>query len=239
MTTAASGMRARMESLEMLANNVANSGTIGFKADREFYSVYASEEALANAPDAARSPLIEKHWTDFAQGNLLSTGNPLDLGINGPGYFVVDGPSGPLYTRNGNFRIGTDGQIQTQDGARLRVRTTDNRPIRLDPVRPIDIGVDGTIKQDGNPIGKIETFALEGNAAISKRGSTYFEWRDTAPPKVAAPEIRQGSVESSNVPVAESAVKLVTVMRQFEMLQRAMTIGGEMNRRLDDVAKVS
>lgn len=228
-----------MESLEMLANNVANSGTTAFKADREFYSVYVSEEAEANGADAARAPLIEKHWTDFGQGTLVSTGNQLDLGINGAGYFVVDGTAGPLYTRNGsNFRIGKSGEIETADGAKLRVRTTDNRPLHLNPDKPVDIGVDGTIRQDNYEAGKIELFAVEGNASINKRGSTYFEWRDPAPPALATAEIRQGSVESSNVPVAESAVRLVSVMRQFEMLQRAMTLGGEMNRRIEEIAKV-
>lgn len=238
MTSAASGMRARMESLEMLANNVANSGTVAFKADREFYGIYISESGLENGRPL-ESPLIEKHWTDFSQGTLLSTGNPLDLAINGKGFFVVDSATGPLYTRNGSFRIGSDGRIETHDGARLRVRTPDNRPIRLDPAKPVDIGADGTVRQDGAALGVIELFAVEGSSAVSKRGSTYFEWRDPVPPKTVTADIRQGSIENSNVPVAESAVRLVSIMRQFEMLQRAVALGGEMNRRLDEVAKVS
>src|SRR5436190_9173316 len=146
LTVAASGMRARMESLEMLANNVANSGTSAFKADREFYSVYAAEEAEQAGMDPTSSPVIEKRWTDFSQGTLTATGNELDLAISGQAFFQVDSPSGPLFTRGGNFHLGKDGQIDLADGNHLKIRTPDNKPIRIDPARPINISTDGTIR---------------------------------------------------------------------------------------------
>jgi flagellar hook-basal body protein len=92
--SAASGMKARMESLDMLANNIANSGTSGFKADREFYNLYQQE-----------LPLVETRWTDFSQGTVLATGNPLNMALSGPGFFALNGPAGTVYTRNGNFQI--------------------------------------------------------------------------------------------------------------------------------------
>jgi flagellar basal body rod protein FlgG len=241
MVSAASGMKSRMESLEMLANNVANSGTTAFKADREFYGVYVSEAAsLDNQSGEFKSPVIDKHWTDFSQGTLVNTTNPLDLGVSGAGFFTIDSPSGPLYTRNGNFRLGTDGQIETQDGNKLRVKTQDGRPLKLDPQLPIEIGKDGTVRQSGQELGKIQMADFDNNSALVKRGSTYFQWLEQGSPKAASPELHQGTIESSNVPVAEAAVRLVSVMRQFEMLQRAMTLGSEMNRRaIDEVAKVS
>src|ERR1041385_1912118 len=79
--SAASGMKARMESLDMLANNIANSGTVGFKTDREFYGIYQQE-----------LPVIEKQWTDFSQGALTPTGNPLDLALSGKGMFALNTP---------------------------------------------------------------------------------------------------------------------------------------------------
>src|SRR5215467_13251857 len=100
---AASGLRARMESLDLLANNVANTSTGGYKADREFYSLYIAPEAMDSA-DTATMPVIERPWVDLAQGHIHPTGNPLDLALSGKGFFSVDGPTGTLYTRNGNFR---------------------------------------------------------------------------------------------------------------------------------------
>src|SRR3954468_11041188 len=93
---AASGLRARMESLELLANNVANAATGGDKADREFYGLYKSTDADSDAT----MPVIERPWIDQSQGLVHGTGNPLDLALSGRGFFSVEGPRGPLYTRN-------------------------------------------------------------------------------------------------------------------------------------------
>src|SRR5690348_16225903 len=104
---AASGLRARMESLDLLADNVANAATGGYKADREFYTLYTAPEA----EDSNTMPLIEKPWIDLSQGLVHETGNPLDLALSGKGFFAVDGPSGPLYTRNGSFQLAADGRL--------------------------------------------------------------------------------------------------------------------------------
>ena len=115
---AASGLRSRMETLDMLANNLANSTTGGFKLDREFYSLYVSAEAQASSSDPTTVPVIEKQWTDFSQGLLVNTGNKLDMALSGKGFFTATAPSGPLYTRNGSFRLSPAGD----DARRVTVR---------------------------------------------------------------------------------------------------------------------
>src|ERR1700722_2857201 len=117
---AASGLRARMESLDMLANNLANADTSGYKTDREFYNLYVSPDAQAAEAAPATLPVIEKPWTDFSQGSLRATGSPLDLALTGKGFFAVDGPSGSLFTRNGNFRVSTEGRLTTAEGYPIR-----------------------------------------------------------------------------------------------------------------------
>src|SRR5713226_4525691 len=106
--SAASGMKARMDSLDMLANNLANTGTAGFKADREFYGLY--QQAL---------PMVEKQWTDFSQGMLTPTGNPLDLALAGQGFFALNSPAGIVYTRGGEFHISKGNELQTSEGKTL------------------------------------------------------------------------------------------------------------------------
>src|SRR5260370_18707492 len=101
---AASGMRARMESLDMLANNLANVSAPGFKADREFYNTYVAAEAADSPAGGSVMPVIERQWTDFSQGTLTPTGNPLDVALRGKGFFVATSSSGPLFTRDGSFR---------------------------------------------------------------------------------------------------------------------------------------
>src|SRR3982750_2152714 len=102
-TSVAGGLRARFEALDMLANNIANASTSGFKKDGEFYSIYQQAEENLDAEDGAHliQPLIQKNWTDFAQGTLQETGNSLDFALSGKGWFAANGPNGPLYTRNG------------------------------------------------------------------------------------------------------------------------------------------
>jgi flagellar basal-body rod protein FlgF len=244
--SAASGMKARMESLDMLANNVANSGTAGFKLDREFYSLYASPEALdatadPGRPSASTLPVIERQWTDFSQGTLTTTGNALNLALSGRGFFIADSPTGPLFTRNGDFRMSKTGQLETPDGNSIRVKTPDGKPLHLDPQKSFDIGTDGTIRQDSIDLGKIEIADLDKADGVSKRGSSYFQILDTnyIPAAAKQADVIQGSLEAANVPIAESAVRLVSVLRQFEMLQRAVSIGTEMDRKsIDEVARV-
>jgi flagellar basal body rod protein FlgG len=236
-TVAASGMRARMEALDMLANNIANASAAGFKADRESYNLYFAEAA---GNEAATAPVVEKHWTDFGQGSITQTGSELDLALEGRGFFAVDGPTGPLYTRNGGFRMSKDGAIETQQGYRLRVVDNQGRPTALDPLVPVDIAKDGTVSQNGIAAGRVETADFASRDGLEKAGNLYFRAPASLRSITAAAEIRQRALESASVSPSENAVRLVSVMRQFEMLQRASSIGAEMNRRaVEEVAKTA
>lgn len=243
--SAAGGLKARMDSLDMLANNIANADSAGFKVDREFYSLYVSEEArlaaeAGGAPDLSQLPVVERAWTDFSQGTLVSTGNPLNLALDGRGFFSVNGPSGTLLTRNGSFRLSAGGQIETQDGYTLRNKL-DGKPIQVDPDHPVEISTDGTVRQQGQEMGQFEILDLDQPGALSKLGNSYFMLADPrVTPAAGTAQVRQGDLEQANVPIAQAAVRLVSVLRQFEMLQRAMTLGAEMDRQaMEEVARVS
>lgn len=242
---AASGMRARLESLEMLANNLANTATAGYKSDREFYSLYVAPEALDPAPadsDAgpATLPVIQSHWTDFNQGTLTPTGSPLDLALSGKGFFVADGPSGPLYTRNGSLRLSPKGVLTTAEGYPLR--TLEKTPIQAQPGLPLEVSTDGVVRQGGQSLGQLAFVDFAQPASLGKVGKNYFRAVDpqTAPQPATGLEVHQGKLESSNVGAPESAVRLISILRQFEMLQKAMIIGADMSRRaVEEVARVS
>jgi len=239
--SAASGLRARMESLEMLANNLANAGTSGYKIDREFYSLYFAPEALdaGGAADPGTLPVIERHWTDFSQGTLRPTGNPLDLSIAGRGFFSVTGPAGRLYTRNGNFGLSATGVLETAEG--FPVRIVGGGPLQTQSSSPFEVSADGTVQQDGQTLGQLEIVDFSDPGVLIKQGSSYFRPADPSlqPGTAAGFELHQGKLEGSNVASAEAAVRLVGVMRQFEMLQKAVQLGAEMNRRaIEEVARV-
>ncbi|MGH9592021.1 MAG: flagellar hook-basal body protein [Bryobacteraceae bacterium] len=230
--SAASGMKSRMESLDMLANNIANSGTTGFKGDRELNGLFRDQ-----------LPLVQKQWTDFTQGTLAPTGNALDLGLSGAGFFALNSPAGVVYTRGGDFQISKTNQLQTADGYTLRNVLDNGKPIVVDPTQPIGRNKSGVVQQSGQTSGQIAIASIPtASDTLSKLGKTYFALMNNSQPAGPAPatEVHQGTLEQSNVPVADAAVKLVGVMRQFEMLQRAMALGSEMNKRaFDEVARVS
>lgn len=241
-TAAASGIRARIQTLDMLANNLANASAAGFKSDRESYELYVSPEA-ADSPEGttpAILPVIQNRWIDFSQGTLVSTGNSTDLALNGKGFFVARTTDGPLYTRGGSFRVGKSGELQTQD--EYAVQGTDGKPILLDSSKSFEINPDGTVLQGGQPVAQVALVDFADPGALTKRGANYF--RAILPDAKATPaanaEVQQGKVETGNSEAAHSAARLSTILRQFESLQKAMTIAADMNRRsVEEVAKVA
>jgi flagellar basal-body rod protein FlgF len=235
--TAAGGLHTRMQALDLLANNLANSSTNGFKLDREFYSLYSAEDTSNNG-DASQLPYVKSQWTDFTQGLLTPTGNPLDLALTGQGFFVVNGPSGPLYTRNGSFQLSASGAMVTTEGYAVAGK---DGPIQTTPGQPIQISEDGTVTQDGNPVGQLQIVDFKDRRVLQKAGNTNFTNAQPAAAKIIPSDatVSQGRIEGSNVSPAESAVRLVGVMRQTEMLQKAISMSTEMNKEaLQEVARV-
>jgi len=229
--SAAGGMKTGMESLDILANNIANTGTVGFKADGEFHGLYQQQ-----------LPAIEKTWTDFSQGVLTTTGNQLDLGLAGKGFFALNSPTGIVYSRNGQFQISKTNQLQTAEGYTLRNTQDQGNPITVDPTQAINIDKTGAVWQGGQEIAQIEIDSIPTSPqTLRKLGNSYFAL--TAPQIPAIDpntEVLQGALEQSNVPASDSAVRLVSVMRQFDMLQRAVSVDTEMNKEaIEQVAKPS
>lgn len=241
--TAASGMRSRMETLDVLANNLANAGTTGYKADQESYGLYFGDPAWEGydegRPDAAEMPVLEKNWTDYSQGTLVPTGSATDVALASSGFFMVQGANGPLYTRNGHFRLSKAGVLQTQDG--YPVKATDGSTITLSLDSDFQITPTGDVQQNGSTVARLAVMDAPAGKSGDRVGSGYFKFAADATPTAATnPELKQGSIEMSNVVPAYSAVKLVTVMRSFEMLQKAVSMASEMSRKVvEEVAKVA
>lgn len=237
---AASGIRSRMQSLDLLANNLANTGTSGFKRDQEFYGLFSSEDANGGDEGSVSTlPVVQRQWTDFSPGVVQVTGNPMDVALAGNGFFVVNGPNGPLYTRNGNLQITADGDLATSDGYELR--TPSGTTIPISSGNPISIAADGTVSQDGQTIGQIAVVNFKSTNSLTKFNSACFQNSDPKNIPVAATNVavQQGKLEGSNVPVAEAAMRLVGVMRQFEMLQKAVSVSSDMDTKtIQEVARV-
>ena len=238
--TAASGLHARMEALDLVANNLANydHGRIQTRSGI-LQPVSAGDDTGVEGDSATKLPVIQKQWTDFSQGTLQPTGNSLDLALSGKGFFVVNGPSGPLYTRNGSFQLSASGAADHSgwiSGARHR------RQNHSDAIAdPLEVAADGSVTQDGDDLGQLNLVDFQDRSVLQKVGNSYFGVTDAKVKAIPAADVTvaQGKIENSNVAPAESAVRLVGLMRQFEMLQKAISITTDMNKKaLEDVARV-
>jgi flagellar basal-body rod protein FlgF len=172
----------------------------------------------------------------------VQTGNPLNLALSGKGMFALNSPTGTVFTRSGDFRVSKSNELATAEGYTIRNVLDKGKPIKVDAEQPIDIAKDGMVRQAGQDLGQIEIDSPDSAPQdLSKLGSSYFiSSAKGAPTKASeSTEILQGQVEQSNVSVSDNAVKLVSVMRQFEMLQKAMTMSSDMSKRaIEEVAKV-
>lgn len=239
-TAAASGLQARLDALDMLANNLANTGSSGFKADHEFYRTYLSPRISSETdPIVGETPVTERHWTDFSQGSITPTGNPTDLALSGNGFFAVNGRNGPLYTRNGAFHLDNKGLLVTSEG--YPVRLTGGTTLTVTGTENIAIGKDGTVSQGGAVLGQLQLADFTEPTKLNKIASTYFEVSEggVGPDRVCTAEVQQGKTEQSNSSPAESAARMMSLMRNFEMLQHAIKLGTEMNRQaVQEIAHV-
>jgi flagellar basal-body rod protein FlgF len=236
---AASGMRARMQELDNLANNLANTSSSGYKSDREIYSLYSSKDAAGSDSVTSQTPWIKSTWVDFTQGTIAPTGNPLDIALVGKGFLAVRGSSGTLYTRNGSLKVTSQGDLVAAENH--SVLDTANQPVKIDPTKPYVVDSSGAVMQDGNKVAQLSVVEFSNPEGLVKAGQSYFQStsKNVATPAVAT-EVHQGQLEESNSGPAEGAVRLVTVMRQFEMLQKAVTLSSDMDKQaVSEVAKVS
>lgn len=239
---AVSGLQSRITSLDLLANNLANSATSGYKTDRESYSTYSSDDSNNGVDGGAGTalPVVEKQWTDFSVGNIESTGNPLDAALVGNGFFTVNGPKGTLYTRNGAFKVLSSGVLANSDGYALR--STSGGTISVSPGQQINITREGVVQQEGQSAGQLDIEDFKSYDSLQKAGSASFQNTDPKVTPIAASnvDVQQGKLENSNVPVASAAMRLVSIMRQFEMLQKAVGISTEMDTKsIQEVARVT
>jgi len=214
---ALSGLRSRSDHLERLAADIANAGTSGYKAERGTTSAAERptfDRMLESAIDVAPGP----SQLDFQSGVVIPTGRDLDIALRGKGFFVIDTPGGPRYTRNGAFERRADGTLITSDGS---VVSGESGPIKLGP-GTIGIGQDGTVKAGAAVAGKLKIVDFSDYSLLGREGAARFR-ADNATPVAATGTLVEGaSLEKSNVSIVDRIAELTEVTRTFEALQRGV-----------------
>jgi flagellar basal-body rod protein FlgF len=221
---ACTGLMARTQSLETIANNLANVSTAGFRGSHNVFS-----SVLATTGDSSLSVLnqdandygvLSSTQLDTSQGALVPTGNALDFAMEGPGYFAVQTAAGTVYTRGGNFRVSPQRQLTTAAGDPV---LGDNGPITIVGM-PVSISSDGTISSNGAISGRIKLVEFSPSVEVHSAGGTYYSAPAGAAVAATSSSVRQGMLESSNVNPITSVVELITAQREVEAMRCVLTM---------------
>lgn len=239
---ACAGLRAQSQALEVSAHNLANLNTAGFRGQQTtFQSLVAasrpgvpsalggvlSSTVINNVLNSATNNfgVLEGSHLDMTAGNLQATGNPLDVGIEGGGFFAIQTAQGTRYTRNGSFQVSSGGQLVTAAGDLVLgdLAMKDKGGINV-PAGAVSIASDGTLSVNGAVAGSIQLVQFDPGTQLTSEGGTLIAAPAGSAKPMLQPTLRQGTLESSNVNSISSVVTLIGVQRQAEMLQRAMSL---------------
>lgn len=238
---AAGSLKARSFQLEVVANNLANSATVGYKADRPFFAVFnkagGSSRRLPLSGPLNDGVVFGETGVVMEQGTLRPTSRNLDFALQGEGFFMVRTPQGDRATRDGRFRIGVDGQLQAQDGS--PVLGKNGQPIVLDPkLGDLSLTPDGSLSQAGNPVGQLQLKAFEKAEAMPRVGALRF---DPGQAKEVAFKgtAHAGFLEQSAVDLPSAMVEMIRLNRLFELSMKvASTLSNDLDARsITDVAR--
>jgi flagellar basal-body rod protein FlgF len=221
---ACAGLAAQTDALELVAHNLANLNTVGYRGEQAtFHSLLAGGNAVSSNPlNAAINDygVLGGSRLDLNAGSLISTGNPLDLAVAGRGFFVVQSAGGQVYTRNGSFHVTPAGQLVTAQGDAVLGQ---QGPIIL-PTGAVAVSDDGTVSVDGTVVEQIRLAEFSPNTNLEALGNALYSAPVGSALAPASSAVRQGMLENSNVSPVEGAVELIAIERNAEMMQRALSL---------------
>lgn len=256
-----SGQIAQQRKVETIANNIANANTAGFKKDQLAFKEHLT--ALSKGADTIDLPRkewspddfyrsqggqnafvkVDGSYTNFEQGALSPTNNPLDMALFGKGFFEVATPNGVRFTRQGNFTISKDGELVTNKGYKLlaEIQAEDsqgrdesalsanendieNRTIKLPPGEKINISREGEVFTSQGKIGTISVVEFKDAHALRKQGHSLYinNAQENLVRKTGKTTVNQGFIEGSNVNAIQEMSELINAHRHFENIQKAI-----------------
>jgi flagellar basal-body rod protein FlgF len=220
-----SGLMALERRLETVAHNVANSNTVGFRAEAVRFATKLEQAGDTNLAFAARGG----EYLNMQQGARISTGNALDVAVSGDAFMAQARDTGTVYTRDGRMEISPEGQLRSLDG--FPVLDAGGAPIQVNVKGgPLTITNDGSIIQDKRRVGAIGLFDLADPKLMQQQGSAGFEYSGFAEPVTdfRRNSILQGTLEGANVNAVAEMSEMITISRTFESIANALRANEEM-----------
>lgn len=223
-----SRLGAQLRATDVLAHNIANADTPGFRAHRPVFAAHVEAQRGVGGHASGRGvaySLDRATWRDGGQGPIASTGNPLDIAIRGEGWFVLETPGGERFTRAGRFTLDADRRITDAEG----------RPVLGEAGQPIgfaandtriEIQGDGTVRSENGVVGRLRVVRFVNEQAMKAEGDSLFS-AEEAPAPVERPNLVQGAIEGSNVNSVLEMVRLTAELREFQFATQFAEREGE------------
>jgi flagellar basal-body rod protein FlgF/flagellar basal-body rod protein FlgG len=222
---AMTGLVARTQALDIAATNLANAQTPGYRSEQEYF------RSMLMGPDAQDSQLgqtvnnfgiLGGDRLNLKQGAIEQTGNPLDLAIEGEGFFMVQTPNGPRYTRDGSFHRTPQGQLVTEAGDAVLSMTGQKIIV---PPGQVSVGVDGTLSVAGGVVSTLGVYTFPRGTELTPEGVNHYLAPEGITPSLSKnAAVHQGAIESANQGVIPGTLNLLLIQREAEMMQKALTV---------------
>jgi flagellar basal-body rod protein FlgF len=268
MYVALSGAIAREQQMTLVANNLANVNTAGFKKELAVFRVRPTETNLKSMEQTASSQLnlpsataqiegdknytaLAQTWTDYSTGSMQNTGNSLDLALEtrgqgtGTPFFVVETPEGDQLTRAGNFQVNSRQEVVTPAG--YAVKGQDGNALKLSavPQDPLAVSDQGEIISAGQKIGAVQVVLVDDVQQLSKAANGCYQQQADGTPALRTATaadgvvVRNGVLESSNVNIVDELVQMIDLQRNYNLFQKAMQTLDEESSKLISMASTS
>lgn len=237
--SSSSALNINLHNQDLISHNLAHVNVPGFKRAVQHVSTFNDQfdgvdilnvqyaDGSSSEPPQNSLNINGVRYADYSidhtQGRLEETGDELNVAISGKGFFVVQGPDGPLYTRNGNFKLNQDNQLTLVSGF---VVEGEGGPIEIIDPQRTTIRSDGTIESAGEEIGKLRVVDFDNANRLTPAGTTLFEAADAQQPfpiDESETRLQQGFLESSNTQAINELIRMIAGIRHFESAQKALS----------------
>ena len=236
-TIALSRLMAQQRAMDVTAGNLANQGTLGYRAERTLFSDWLSRPSRTDSPPGGKEMAYVQDratWRERQEGTMQRTGNQLDFAIAGDGYFTVETPSGTRLTRAGHFSLSADNRVVNEAGHALL--DTQGRPLQL-TTRDTELSVtpDGQLSSQNGAIGRIAIVRPNEPAKMQSEGATLLRADDGTQPMDRA-RLLQGTLEGSNVQPVQETTRMMAALREFQFTTQF--VQAEADRRQQAIDKI-
>jgi len=209
---ALSGQTAREHQMEVLANNIANLSTPGFKGEKMMFQEFLTKPT--DGSDPSSYVVSQGNARDMGQGPMTHTGNQLDVALNGSGFMTITTPSGNQYTRNGHLALDSQGELVTSAG--FIVQGDGGSPIVIPSgAASITIGKDGTVSTDKQTVGKIAVVNFDNPQLLAETQAGLYTTTQAPQPAAGTTNVEQGTIEEANIQPVVEMTKLMDAAHQI------------------------